>query len=297
LDKNKFEILKDYKGEEEYIRPLVRQRDIMAKRLKSNYYFLFFTTILIVSLLCIIIMPYFIHVNPFESFPRIRNLPPMKGHWFGTDTEGKDMLQRVLLGGRTSLLISVGAAFLNSSIGIIFGAICGYTGGLMDDIVMRIVEIISSIPNLLIVILLSLILGQGVLSLILAMSITGWCGIMRIIRGQILQLKEQEYVMAAQALGANTARILSKHLLINLINVGIVSFTLEIPTIMLNEIILTYMGLGVGDKILSWGQVFKAARDVILFYPYQVLYPGIVVSLIIISFNVIGDALADAVSA
>ncbi|MCM0647655.1 ABC transporter permease [Clostridium swellfunianum] len=224
----------------------------------------------------------------------LRNAAPSREHWFGTDGKGRDIFARMWMGARGSLFIGFTVAFINIGIGVIYGSICGYFGGLVDEVIMRIVEIVMSIPNMMMIILMSIILGSGLLNIIAAMSITGWCGVTRIIRGQIMQIKRQEYILAAEALGASSSRIISKHLVSNIIGITIVTITLEIPSVISTEMMLTFAMLIDAGSAMTWGTVGKDLGAALIVYPYQVYIPYTIISLTLICFNIVGDALADA---
>ena len=229
----------------------------------------------------------------------LKNKFPSATHIFGTNSVGQDMFVRVCESIKTSLYIGVIVAFLNVSIGVIYGAICVYYGGFIDDIIMRIIEILTSIPSIIFIVQILLVFRVGTTSLIIAMSLVGWGNIGRIMRGQLLQIKQQEYILAAQALGASTSRIIVKHFLTNVLNIAIVTFTLEIPTVIINEAVLGFIGLGVYNPYvpkspISFGTLALEAQPNIIFYPYQTLIPGAVLSLILICINILGDGLSDA---
>jgi oligopeptide transport system permease protein len=222
----------------------------------------------------------------------IKNLKPSLSHFFGTDELGREIFAGVWQGGRTSLILGLVIAFINLTIGMIYGGICSYYGGLIDDILMRVIEILMNIPLLVVVVLMNLILGRSVLTFVVAMGISGWCNIACIIRGQLIQQKEQEYILAARALGASTSRIISVHLMRNIISIAIVTITLEIPSVILTETVLSFIGFG--SSMLSWGKLFYGAAFALNFYPYQVFLPAIIISTTIVCFNALGDALRDA---
>jgi oligopeptide transport system permease protein len=224
----------------------------------------------------------------------LKNLPPTMEHWFGTDSSGRDIFARVWVGARGSLFIGLTVTFINVTIGVIYGSICGYFGGLIDDIIMRIVEIIMSIPSMLIMILMGMILGPGLISIVAAMSVAGWCNISRVVRGQVMQVKNQEYILAAEALGADSTRIISKHLVSNIIGITIVTITLEIPNMIITEMFLTYTGLISAGSFMTWGTVGRALGVALIIYPYQIYIPYTIVCLTLVCFNIVGDALSDA---
>lgn len=236
------------------------------------------------------LLQYGINVPNFQ----LKNRKPTLEHPFGTDFIGRDIFVRVCSGAQTTLFIGVGGALLNTVIGSLYGAVSGYFGGLVDNIIMRIVEVLLCIPTFLIAIVISMFCKPGALALIIAMSINGWCNSARLIRGQVLQICNQEYIMAAQALGAEPARIITKHLISNVISIIIVSGTFEIPLVMLNEALLTFIGCGIAEPQISLGLVTKIGYDNFIFYPYQIIIPGLFMTLVILCFNMIGDGLSDA---
>ena len=224
----------------------------------------------------------------------LKNGPPSSAHWFGTDDTGRDIFTRVWIGGRVSIIIGVVCTFVMFIIGASLGAIAGFKGGLIDDTIMRLVEIIGSLPYLVIVILISLAMGKGMLSLIFAMTIISWGGTARMVRGQVLQIKNMEYVLAAKALGADTRRIILRHLLPNAMGVIMVSITFAIPGFIFSEAYLSFIGIGIQPPQTSWGALASAAKQYIIFQPYQLFFPSLMIVLTMLAFNLIGDGLTDA---
>ncbi len=223
-----------------------------------------------------------------------KNLSPSFSHFFGTDELGRDIFTRVCKGGRVSLIIAIIGAAIDMSIGLIYGGLSAYTGGRTDTIMMRIVEILSSIPYLITAILISLIFGKGIFSIIIAMTITGWCFTARLVRGQVLQIKNQDFILAAQALGTGSFKIIIKHLLPNTVSIMIIALTFDIPSFIFGEAFLSYIGLGIQPPYTSWGVLASEAQKTMLFYPYQLFFPALFISLTILSLQIIGDALRDA---
>lgn len=224
------------------------------------------------------------HINEFVS----------KRHWFGTDYLGRDMFTRLWFGARISIFIGITAALIDLVIGVIWGGISGYFGGVVDDVMMRIVDILWGVPYLLVVILLLVVMEPGLWTIILAMSITGWAGMARLVRGQILQLKEMEYVLAARAVGASPRRIIARHLIPNTMGVVLVNLTMSIPGAIFAEAFLSFIGLGVPMPLASLGTLANEGYQVLLVYPHNVLIPALTISLLILSFNFVGDGLRDA---
>lgn len=222
------------------------------------------------------------------------NAQPSAEYWFGTDHLGRDLFARLWYGGRISLFIAVMATLIDMVIGVIWGAIAGYAGGRVDDVMMRIVDILYGVPYLLMVILLSMVLGQGLVSIILAMGLSGWVGMARLVRGQVLQLKEQEFVLAARVLGASPARVIMGHLIPNTMGVILVNLTLTIPERIFGEAFLSFIGLGVPQPMPSWGIMVRETYDVFRVHPEQLLFPALAICLTMFAFNIVGDALRDA---
>lgn len=225
-----------------------------------------------------------------KSVDRVRN----KTYILGTDNLGRDMFIRILHGGRISLIVGFVAAFVNFIIGVLYGGIAGYVGGKTDNIMMRIVDVISAIPTLLYVILLMVVLGNGMLPIIIALSITYWLSMARLVRGQVLGLKEQEFVLAAQSLGAKTSRIMFRHLIPNMMGPIMVSATMQIPSAIFTEAFLSFVGLGVSAPQASWGSLCNDALLTYMTYPYQLFLPAFAISITILAFNLFSDGLRDA---
>ncbi|MDF2616615.1 MAG: peptide transporter permease [Sedimentibacter sp.] len=217
-----------------------------------------------------------------------------KTYILGTDNLGRDMFIRVLHGGRISLIVGFVAAFVNLIIGVLYGGVAGYIGGKTDNVMMRIVDVISAIPTLLYVILLMVVMGNGMMPIIIALSITYWLSMARLVRGQVLGLKEQEFVLAAQSLGASTKRIMLRHLVPNMMGPIMVSATMQIPSAIFTEAFLSFVGLGVSAPQASWGSLCNDALLTYMTYPYQLFLPALAISITILAFNLFSDGLRDA---
>ncbi len=179
-------------------------------------------------------------------------------------------------------------------IGSLLGALAGLKGGIVDDIIMRICEFIGNLPYLIIVVILSMVLGRSMFSLVFAMSLTAWVGTTRMVRGQILQIKQQDYVQAAKALGASTTRIILRHLIPNTLGIIMVDITISVPGFIFSEAFLSYIGLGVRPPETSWGALASAGQQKLMFYPHELLFPCMMIILTILAFHLIGDGLSDA---
>ena len=222
------------------------------------------------------------------------NALPSAAHLLGTDKFGRDILVRIMYGARISLSVGVAAAALNLLIGVTYGLVCGYIGGKVDMILMRIVDIIYSVPILLYVILAMLIFGSNLVSVLVAIGLSSWVGMARLVRGQILALKEQEYAQAAYIMGASRTRIMFKHLLINCLGPIIVDTTLIVPTAIFTEAFLAFVGIGISLPQASWGTMANEARSLLQIQPLQMLWPVLAISLTMLSLHFIGDGLSEA---
>ena len=222
------------------------------------------------------------------------NCAPSATHWFGTDTLGRDLFARCWAGARVSLCVALVATLTSVLIGIAYGGISGYFGGRADLIMMRGVEIIYSVPDLLWVILLMVVLGPGLKTIIIAISITGWGSMARLVRGQVLQLRQSEYVLASRTLGANFRWIILKDLIPNMMGPIIIDLTFSIPSAIFIEAMLSYLGLGIPVPLASWGTLANEGAKMLLLKPYQLLFPALLISLTMLGFNLLGDGLRDA---
>jgi ABC-type dipeptide/oligopeptide/nickel transport systems, permease components len=222
------------------------------------------------------------------------NKAPSSDHWFGTDSLGRDMFARTWMGSGISLQVGIYAALVDLVVGVIMGGIMGYFGGKVDEILNRFCEILYSIPSLLVVILLIVVMEPSMFTIIVALSITGWINMAWIVRGQIMQLKNQEYVLAARSLGAGTTRILFKHLIPNAMGPIIVTITMTVPNAIFAEAFLSFLGLGVQSPAASLGTLINDAIKAMTVYPWRMLFPATLISLTMLCFNIFGDGLRDA---
>lgn len=250
--------------------------------------------VLILIALMAIFAPVFSSFHYDETNLTNANKPPSGEHWFGTDDLGRDVFVRTWVGARISLTIGLAAALIDVLIGVIWGAISGIRGGRTDEIMMRIADILWAIPSLLMTILLLVVMGKGLITMILAMVITGWINMARIVRGQVLQLKNQEFVLASRTLGAKNSRIIRKHLLPNIMSPILVTMTLTVPTAIFYEAFLSYLGLGVPQPLASWGTMATDGVQGLEYYPWRLFFPATFICLTMFAFNVIGDGLRDA---
>jgi len=275
-------------------------KDALLKIIKNKLAILGFSLLVIIVFFAIF-GPSMVPYSPSEQSLTKANLAPSGSHWFGTDDLGRDMWARTWYGARVSLTIGLVAALIDLLIGVVVGGISGYMAGRgkkgdrIDMTLMRIVEILYGIPYLLIVILLMVIMDPGIKAIIIALSVTGWVGMARIIRGQILQLKSQEYVLAAEKLGTSHSKIILKHLIPNTMGIIIVNLTFTIPQAIFAESFLSFLGLGVQAPFASWGTMANDALGVILSGQWwRLFFPGFLISLTMFAFNSFGDGVQDA---
>lgn len=217
-----------------------------------------------------------------------------RSYLLGTDGLGRDLFIRTIYGGRISLQIAFFAAIINFAIGVTYASISGFSGGKIDNIMMRIVDMISTIPLILYVIVLMVVLTPGLNTIIIALSLTYWVTMARIVRGQVLTLKEQEFVLAARTLGASTPRILFRHIIPNTMGTIMVAITMQIPAAIFTEAFLSFIGLGVPEPIPSWGTLANNALRGFTIYPYLLFWPALLLSITLLAFNLLGDGLRDA---
>jgi oligopeptide transport system permease protein len=220
--------------------------------------------------------------------------PPSAAHWFGTDVLGRDLLSRILYGGRISLSVGLAATAVSIVIGVLYGAISGYFGGRVDVVLMRIVDILYSLPFVIFVILLMVIFGRNIVLLFMAIGAISWLDMARIVRGQVMSLKRQEFIEAAVALGLRKRRIILRHMIPNVLGIVIIYGTLIVPSVMLLEAFLSFLGFGVQPPMSSWGTLINDGAKSMEEYPWLLIFPGLFFSVTLFSLNFLGDGLRDA---
>ncbi|MEO5618223.1 MAG: ABC transporter permease [Candidatus Eisenbacteria bacterium] len=236
---------------------------------------------------------------PFLADPAAQDLKlgataPSWPHVFGTDELGRDTFSRVIHGGRISLLVGIVGTLVSLVIGVTWGAVAGYRGGKVDDFMMRIVDILYSLPYIFLVILLLVFFSRSLVMLFVALGLVQWLTMARIVRGQVLSLKGQTFIEAARALGASDGSIIFRHIVPNTLGPVIVYTTLTVPAVILQEAFLSFLGLGVQPPAASWGTLVSDGARVLALFPWLVIFPGIALSLTLLCFNFLGDGLRDA---
>ncbi|MBP1904364.1 oligopeptide transport system permease protein [Paenibacillus turicensis] len=263
-------------------------------RLRKNKLAMTALIVLVFIALAAIFAPMFSEFNYYSNDYLATNEAPSLTHWFGTDDLGRDMFVRTWYGARISLIVGLVAAAIDLFIGVIYGGIMGYFGGRVDSIMNKFSEILYAIPYLLVTILLLVVMEPSLPTIIIALTITGWINMSWIVRGEIMQLKNREFVLASRSMGADWRRLLFRHLLPNAIGPIIVTVTLSVPNAIFAEAFLSFLGLGVQAPVASLGSMINDALTAWLVYPWRLLFPAGLISLIMLSFNIFGDGLRDA---
>jgi oligopeptide transport system permease protein len=264
-------------------------------RLKKNRGALVSLTIVVfLFAMAFVVGPLLASHSPYAQDLTRRFAAPSTNFWFGTDEFGRDMWTRVWAGTRVSLYIALLAALLDVFVGVTFGAVSGFLGGRTDDVMQRVIEILNGIPYLVVAILAMLIFDPGIITISIAIGITGWTYMARIVRGRMFQLKDQEFTLASRSLGASRTRLVWKHLLPNSLGPIIVNLMFTIPSAIFAEAFLSFIGLGIQVPDASLGSLISDGADQLRFHPYLLWLPSAVFCLIMICFNLLGDGLRDA---
>src|SRR4030043_13151 len=263
-------------------------------RLKQNRLAMIGLFILLIMVLISLLTPW---VAPYSYEVQDLNLgatPPSAEHWLGTDIFGRDMLTRIMYGGRVSLAGGFLATAVSLIIGVTWGSVSGFSGGRVDSVMMRIVDILYALPFIIFVILLMVVFGRNLFLLFMAIGAVEWLTMARIIRGQVLSIREKEYIDSAIMTGIPKSRIISRHILPNAIGPIIVYTTLTIPNVILLESFLSFLGLGIQPPMCSWGLLINYGVETMEEYPWLLIFPGVVLSITLFSLNFLGDGLRDA---
>lgn len=220
--------------------------------------------------------------------------PPSREHLLGTDQLGRDLLSRILYGARISMAVGILTSLAAVLVGTLYGAISGYKGGRWDAWMMRVVDVAYSLPDILLIILITVVIGRGFLGIFLALTLVSWVTVARIIRGEVLRIREMPFIEAARALGTSEVRILFRHILPNTVGPLIVTLTFRIPAAILAESTLSFIGLGLAPPYSSWGVLAHDGWTALRFYPHLILFPGLVLFLTVLAFNFVGNAIQEA---
>lgn len=246
---------------------------------------LLFLAILLFALVGPLLSPY----SPYEIHLVDKNSPPSFQHWFGTDELGRDLFTRTSYGARISLSIGFAAALIDLIIGVFYGGIAAYAGGKVEEVMMRLADVLYAFPYMLSAMLIMVFLDAGIVSILIAMTIIGWITMARIVRGAVMQVRQQEYILAAIGLGASHFRVITKHILPNISGPIIVTATLTVPSAIFTEAFLSFLGLGIQAPYASWGTMANEGLPALTFYPWRLFFPAFFISLTMLSLNMFGD--------
>lgn len=295
LTPDKFEMIGCCEEEANTInRPTISYWQDAWRRLKKNPVAMVSLGVLVVLIIMVIIGPYLSGQDYISMNIANKNKKPDGTFWFGTDNLGRDLFARVWIGARASILIAIVATVLKLVVGTAYGAIMAHFGGWVDEVMMRVIEILNSVPDLLVTILIMMVLGNNLFALLVALSITAWCSTARQVRGMIKQLRESEYVYAAEVLGASPIHIIIKHYVPNMLGILILNASTAIPSFIFTEAGLSFLGIGLKAPSISLGVLISLGQQTMDFYPYQLLFPCLVLCVIVLAFNLLGDGLRDA---
>ena len=298
LNEKMFEKLPDDEKNSEFIAMESKTflRDVWD-RYKKNKLAMIGLIFLIIMVVMAIFVPILSKYGFEEQNIALKNAMPSLDHPFGNDKLGRDIFVRVMYGGRISLSIAFASAFICLIIGVLYGGIAGYVGGKVDMVMMRIVDILDSIPTLLYVILILMIFGNTIPAMLFAICFTSWVGMARQVRQQVRSIKEMEFAMAEKVLGASHKRILINHLIVNAIGPIIVNLTMLVPSAIFTEAFLSFVGIGLDPSIPSWGKLANDCRGLFFTYPIQIIWVVLAISLTCLSLNFVGDGVGEAFQA
>lgn len=265
------------------------------RRLRKNKAAFAGLCIVILYTIMAIFAPMFSKYSMSDMDVTARNAFISAEHWLGTDATGRDLWVRIWMGARVSLSIGFIAAIINACVGAVIGGLCGFYGGKLDMIVMRIVDLLYGIPSLIITILIVMVLGKGIAPLIMAMCVVGWIGTCRFVRGEVYRIKEQDFVLAAKVLGIPDFKIIIKHIIPNILGMLVTNLCMAIPGAIFQEAFLSYIGLGITPPNCSWGVICKEGIQYLRYYPHQVFIPAFFVCTTMLALNLLGNGLRDAV--
>jgi peptide/nickel transport system permease protein len=250
--------------------------------------------IVLVAAAAAVIGPWLVPFDPAAQELALRLEGPTGSHWFGLDELGRDIFARILAGARISLMVGLVVVGVSATVGTVLGSIAGYFGGRVDEAISRVIDILLAFPGLLLAIALVAVLGPSLTNVVLALSLIGWVGYARLVRGQVLRARELEFVQAARAIGATTIRILARHIIPTTLPAVTVQATLGMGGAILAEAALSFLGLGVQPPTPSWGTMLNYGRGHLLDAPHLTVFPGLAIAILVLGFNFLGDGLRDA---
>jgi oligopeptide transport system permease protein len=281
-------------GVEKIVRPPISYAADAWQRLRRNPVAMMSLVLIVLFFFLALFGPSLRGIDYTRINARMKNQGLSTQFWFGTDDMGRDLFSNLWLGLRASLIVALVCGSVQIVAGSLIGGIMGYFGGIIDIVIMRVIEIISAVPSLLVTMIVMMVLGNGVYSLLVAISITSWCGTARQIRGQVIQLREIEYILAAEVMGSSAFRTILRHLLPNTIGIIIVNLTCSIPTYIFIESGLSFVGLGLQPPNTSLGTLIASGQVHMDFAPHQLFFPCLILCLVVLAFNLLGDGLRNA---
>lgn len=282
-------------GDDDFRRLTHMQRAV--RRLRKDYLTLAALTVVFLLVLMAVTAPIttqFLDIDPFSENLQKTYAPPDAENWLGTDDKGRDHLARLIYGAQISLSVAFIAAFLSLTIGLSFGILTGYYGGIVDDIMIWFITTLNSIPQLFLLLMVTSLFRPGPIEFIIILSVLGWTGTMRLVRGETLGLREREYVIAARAMGASDIRIMFQHIMPNLLSIVVVALAIRIGGLILTESALSYLGFGINPPVATWGNMLAESQVFWRRSALLVLGPGLLISITVLCLYIIGDGLRDA---
>lgn len=276
------------------MRPPVSYWSDAWRRFRKNPLAMAALGVLIVFALLVILVPVTSGHDAYAMDATVVNQEPSADYWFGTDSLGRDLWTRVWLGARVSLIVAIACALVQIVVGSLCGAAMAYFGGIVDEVLMRVIEVISSVPSLLISLIIMMVAGNNMGALLLAMCITSWTDTARQVRGLVKGLRESDYVAAARCLGASPFKIIVRHLIPNTLSILLLDLFMSIPDYIFSEASLSFLGMGLKAPEISLGTLISDGESLFQIYPYQLFCPALVLCLIVLAFNLFGDGLRDA---
>ncbi|XCP84862.1 ABC transporter permease [Roseburia hominis] len=295
ITRDQFKVIgKNLKSMESISRPNIGYWQDAWRRIRKNKIAFFSLCLIVFYILLAIFAPMFSKYDFASQSVAEMNQSFSTKHWFGTDSLGRDLWVRAWMGARVSFIIGFAASIINACVGSIMGGISGFYGGKVDMLIQRIVDVLYGIPSMIVTILLMLVVGNGVHSLIMAMCCVGWIGSCRFVRGEVLKLRESDFVAAARVLGVPDIVIIVKHILPNIMGLIITNLTMAIPGAIFQEAFLSYIGLGIKPPKCSWGVLAKDGIAQLRIHPYQVVVPAVLICTTMLALNLLGDGLRDA---
>lgn len=280
-------------GDESQIGEQETWMDQVKKLIRQNKLAAFSAVLIVVIILMAVFAPFVSPYDPYAQALTDRLLAPGKAHWLGTDELGRDMLSRIIYGARISLTIGLVPTLISMVIGTVLGLIAGYYGGKTDFIIMRLADVMLAFPSLLLAMVVMYTMGGGLVNIFIALSLVNWAGTARIVRSQTLSLKEAEYVEAARSIGVKSWTILIRHILPNCLPSLIVLFTLNIPSAILSESSLSFLGVGAQPPSASWGLAVVRGKKYLFTEPWLSIAPSVAIMIVVMAFNFLGDGLRD----